>query len=429
MLSKRAGPDYNKFLNKKTKKNEYINKNDGFNMSMTHILNNSYLFALRILGTQNAYKGYKIIPGNFSGKKEAICKKVGEFVCSRIDFGNNFFWGDWNADFNDNTILFVGKLDYKTLTITPNHKIKPHVFSNIKLDGLPYKYSDVRLFNENGKIYCYDGYITSIYQIDVMSTGLKVQKVYDNVCKSIKTFDKNWSYVSSIQRNNQPYFMFLNWFEKDALTVSYINLQKPSECIKENFITMKRDIISGLGSKVLPMFSFGTPTIELKKGKLWLGVGHTKIMTTMRYDNQKIIDFKFAIHENLRSAGNYIQHNSYFYLVYFYTLEKNATAHENEQGKDKYKMMLSDSYLYYFPDQKYTFSINFPMGIDIQNNSVYVSLGVGDYYNFIIKESLAYVTKACCHNLKEFDAGKYDFKLRSQTTSINKTKKAQLRKN
>jgi hypothetical protein len=422
MFAKRIGPDYNKFLRQKTKKRQYIDKNDGFNMSMIHIANGSYLFALRILGTHHAYKGYKIIPGNFSGKKEAICKKVGDFICSRIDFGKNFFWGDWNTDFNDNTILFVGKLDYKTLSIIPNTQIKPHVFSNIKLDGIPYKYSDVRLFTANGKLYCYDGYITSIYQIDVTSTVLKVQKVYNNVCKNLKTFDKNWSYVSVTQRIGQPYFMFLNWFEKGALTVSYINLQKPNECIKENLIMMKRDIISGLGNKILPMFSFGTPTFELKNDKLWIGVGHTKVMTTMKYENQKIIDFKFAINEKLRSAGNYVQHNSYFYLVYFYMLEKTA------QGQ--YKMMLSDSYLYYFPDQKYTFSINFPMGIDIQNNNVYVSLGVGDYYNFIIKESLTYITKACCHNLEEFDASKYDFKLRSPGSLFtNKTKKTQLRKN
>ena len=422
MFAKRSGPDYNKFLKQKTKKTQYIDKNDGFNMSMLHISNGDYLFSLRILGTQQAYKGYKIIPGNFSGKKEAICKKVGDFICSRIDFGKNFFWGDWNADFNDNTILFVGKLDHKSLSIIPNTQIKPHVFSNIKLDGIPYKYSDVRLFSANGKLYCYDGYITSIYQIDVTGTGLNVQKVYDNVCKNIKTFDKNWSYVSVIQRDNQPYFMFLNWFERNALTVSYINLQKPAECIKENLIVMKRDIIPGLGNKTLPMFSFGTPTFELKKDKLWLGVGHTKVMTTMKYENQKIIDFKFAINKTLRGTGNYVQHNSYFYLVYFYMLEKTV------QGQ--YKMMISDSYLYYFPDQKYTFSINFPMGIDIQNNNVYVSLGVGDYYNFIIKESLAYVTKACCHNLEEFDASKYDFKLRTPTSLlINKTKKTQLHKN
>lgn len=426
MLSKRVGPDYNKFLKQKTKKSQYIPKNDGFNMSMIHITGDIYLFALRILGTQNAYKGYEIIPGNFSGKKDTICKKVGEFICSRINFGNNFFWGDWNSDFNDNTILFVGKLDYKTLTITPNNKIKPYIFSNIKLEGLPYKYSDVRLFNANDKIYCYDGYITSIYQINIMKTEIKLQKVYDNICKNIKTYDKNWSYVTVVKRDAQSYFMFLNWFEKDALTVSYINLQKPNECIKENLITMKHDIISGLGNKMLPMFSFGTPTFEIKKGKLWVGVGHTKVMTTMKYDNQKIIDFKFSIHNTLRSAGNYVQHNSYYYLVYFYTLEK--------IGKKQYKMMLSDSYLYYFPDQKYTFTINFPMGIDIQNNNVYVSLGVGDYYNFIIKESLAYITKACCHNLEYFDVSKYDFKLRTAGDSpnsklyANKTKKSQTKK-
>jgi hypothetical protein len=421
MLSKRTGPDYNNFLTKKTKKTQYIPKNDGFNMSMIHITGNTYLFALRILGTHKAYNGYEIIPGNFSESKEYVCKKVGEFICSRINFGQNFFWGSWNAKVNDNTILFVGKLDYKTLTIKPNTKIKPYVFSNIKLEGLPYKYSDVRLFTANGKIYCYDGYITSIYRIDIMSTVIKVRKVYDNICKNIKTYDKNWSYVGIITRDAQQYFMFLNWFEKDALTVSYINLQNPNECIKENLITMKRDIISGLGSKVLPMFSFGTPSFEVKKGKLWVGVGHTKIMTTTNYENKNIIDFRNTISDVLRSAGNYVQHNSYYYLIYFYTLEK--------MGNDKYKMMVSDSYLYYFPDQKYTFSINFPMGIDIQNNSVYVSLGVGDYYNFIIKESLAYIIKSCCHNLEDFDASKYEFKLRTSGRNkitnrpfINKTK-------
>lgn len=425
MLAKRSGPDYNSFLKNKTKKNQYIPKNDGFNMSMLNMKGNTYLYALRVLGTTTAYKGYKIVPGNFSGKKEAICKKVGEFICSRIDFGKNFFWGDWNADFNDNTILFVGKLSGKdSLSIIPDTKIKPYVFSNIKLDGIPYKYSDVRLFTANGKLYCYDGYITTIYEIIITATGLTVKKAYDGICKNIKTFDKNWSYVSVVKRtpHTQQYFMFLNWFENNTLTASYINLQKPSECIKEPLIIMKRDTISGLGNKVLPMFSFGTPLFELKKGKLWLGVGHTKIMTTMKYQNQKIIDFKFAINNTLRSAGNYIQHNSYYYLVYFYMLE--LIEKTSSTGFGKYKMILSDSYLYYFPEQKYTFSINFPMGIDIRGDSVYVSLGVGDYYNFIIKESLSYVKGLCRHNLEEFDASKYDFKLRSPGhLSTNKTKK------
>ncbi len=186
----------------------------------------------------------------------------------------------------------------------------------------------------------------TVYQIDVANTSLNVQKVYDNVCKNIKTFDKNWSYISTIQRGNQSYFMFLNWFEHNALTVSYIDLEMPNKCIKANRIVMKRDIISGLSNKTLPMFSFGTPSFEFKKGKLWLGVGHTKVMTTMKYVNQKIIDFKFAINKTLRGAGNYVQRNSYFYLVYFYMLEKTAQGH--------YKMMFSDSYLYYFPEQKYT---------------------------------------------------------------------------
>lgn len=431
MFAKRIGPDYNKFLKLKTKKKQFIDKNDGFNMSMIHIKNDEYLFAIRILGSQTAYKGYKIIPGNYSGKKKTeLCKKLGDFICSRIDFGKNFFWGDWNANFNDNTILFIGKLNHDTLSVTPNTQIKPYVFSNVKLHGLPYKYSDVRLFTANGKLYCYNGYITSIYQINIdnasasTNTSINVQKVYDNVCKNIKTFDKNWSYITSIQRNKSSYFMFLNWFENNALTVSYINLQKPHMCIKENLITMKRDIISGIGSKMLPMFSFGTPTIEVKRTEpntnsiLWIGVGHTKIMTTMKYENKKLIDFKFAINKNLRENGNYIQHNSYIYLVYFYTLEKNIT----KTGQEQYKMMLSDSYLYYFPEQKYTFSINFPMGIDIKNDNVYVSLGVGDYYNFIIRESLAYIINACCHNLEEFDISKYDFKLRTPTPSTSNSK-------
>lgn len=430
MLAKRSGPDYNEFLTKKTKKNHnpslysniYIPKNDGFNMSMLHLGKSNYLFALRVLGTTSAYKGKKVIPGNFSGKKEAICKKVGEFICSRIDFGQNFFWGDWNANFNDNTILFVGKLSGKdSLTIIPNTNITPYVFSNIILDGIPYKYSDVRLFSANGKLYCYDGYITTIYEINITTAKLNVKKAYNGLCKNIKTFDKNWAYVSVVKRNKQQYFMFLNWFENNTLTASYINLQTPGECIKEPLIIMKRDIISGLGNKVLPMFSFGTPAFELKKGKLWFGVGHTKVMTTMKYQNQKIIDFKFAINNTLRSSGNYIQHNSYYYLVYFYMLE----LIDNTSIPGKYKMMFSDSYLYYFPDQEYTFSINFPMGIDIRGDSMYISLGVGDYYNFIIKESLSYIKGLCHHNLEDFDASTYDFKLRAPAhIHSNNTKKA-----
>jgi hypothetical protein len=404
MLSKRAGVDYNTFLSKKTKKNQYIRNYDGFNMSLIRLRDNTYLFCIRILGTDNAYRGAPIIPGNFSTTKKYVCHKVGEFLCARIDFGTNFFWGDWNRDFNDNTILFVGTLDPKTLKIKPNQTIKPYVLSNIKLEGLPYKYSDVRLFKSKGVIYCYDGYITSIYQINIFPTAISLKKMYTNLCKNIKTYDKNWAYLTSVKRDGTDYFMFLNWFEKDALTVSYINKNNPAECIKESLITMKGDIVTGLGNKSLPMFSFGSPAFELKSGTQWVGVGHTKVISTMNYDNPKIKDFKFLINDEIRGTSKYIKHNSYLYLTYYYILEKRGNT---------YHMKFSDSYLYYFPEEEYTFSINFPMGIDIREGSVYVSMGVGDFYNFIVKESLDYVKKACVHDLEHFNQTSYSFILRS----------------
>ena len=410
MIIKAFGEKYHKFLEENLKQYNYIKKHDGFNMSLLRLDENKYLFAIRVLGVIPAYFGEEIIPGNYSSSEKYIREKIGKNVSNKINFGKNFFWGEWNKSLIDNTIFFIGYLDKNTLNFEIDTKIKPYVIFNYPIKDLKYYYSDVRLFKFKNKIFCYDGYISGIYQIVIehskinaafpLNEGMTKLTFYTDICKNIKQYDKNWAYLTSNIYDGIPYFVFLNWFENGTVTMSYLPKKvKIKECIKKVAITMKGDKIDGLGNNIFPMFSFGTPMYELIKDKLWIGSGHIKILNTLEYKNNNIINFRNKITE-LKKKYKYIQHLSYIYLTYHIVLIKK---------EDKWNMLISDGYLYIPTNKYYVFSINFPMGIDVNNNNVIISMGFGDYYNGIVSYDLSEFIKMCNHNVELFDYNKYNF--------------------
>jgi hypothetical protein len=211
------------------------------------------------------------------------------------------------------------------------------------------KYNDVRLFRSNkGDIYCYDGLITSIYQIKVVNGKIIIpagnfdtpefsgEKIYfkNKLCSMcndndndnekgcfIKKFDKNWSMINIVKKNKIFYFEFINWFTNGIVIFSYLNM-KNGHCHNENKIVMKGDKIEGLGSRTLPMFSLGTNFIEIKRDKdnmsyCGIGVGHIKIIKTTKYTSEKIIKFIENLKIMNKEEENFIGHNSYSYLCYF----------------------------------------------------------------------------------------------------------------
>jgi hypothetical protein len=403
MKIRRVGKDYKLFFNNNVNKKKFINNQDGFNMSMINIKDDIYMFAVRYLGFFKLYYNDKleIIPGNYSSyntekKREKLCSKIGNNICDLISFGKNFFWGSWNTELNDNTILFIGKLNHDTLKITPIKKYKPYVISNLKHNNIKYKYSDVRLIKIDNKYYCYDGYVRNIYNITITNNSIVIKKHYNinylDICKDIIKYDKNWSYWKYEDNN----MIFLNWYEDKYVTITKFN-KKTGKCIKENLVEMKKDLIPGLGNKKLPMFSFGTPFVEINKNE-WISAGHIKIISFYKYDNKKLLDFRKSISK--REKYNYINLITYYYLTYYILIKK---------INNKYKMFISDAYLYLLPKEKYVFSINFPMGISTSGNNVFISLGIGDYYNSIIKYDKTKLKKLCIHNVEKFDSTKYNY--------------------
>ena len=401
MNTRRVGKDYHKFLERLPSSN-FIKDNDGFNMAMLNLNDNRYLFCIRVLGTNAAYKGARIIPGNYSSfkTKEKLSKKLGQEIYDKISHGKNFFWQSWTKDINDNSILFIGTLNRETLEITPDKTIDPIVISNLPIHIDKFKYNDLRIFRCDGNIYLYDSYVTSIHQVKIVDKKIVVldlsKKTEQSImCKNIRKYDKNWAYLTCTETE----YIFLNWFEDATVTLSKVSKTNQQNCTKEPIIKMHKSKINGLGSKTLPIFSFGTPMYELEKGKVWIGVGHCKIITTANYASDKINLFR----QELQDIGQqHIQHLTYYYLCYNIVLL---------YKENRYRMYISDAYLNMLPNEEYIFSINFPLGIDVYNKEVYISMGIGDYYNTISKQGLSEFIKSCRHVVENFNEDDFDYKI------------------
>jgi len=394
---RRVGKDYHKYFEKRVNKMFFLKDQDGFNMSLINIKDNNYLFSIRYLGFYNIFKNnIDVVPGNYSNKKN-IHKVLSEKIIKKINFGKNFFWQNWNLDLNDITILFIGKLDRRSLKIYPDKNFKPYIISNLRINNFKYKYSDIRLFKDNNNnIFCYDGYIKRISKIsiDFEKFTIKLKKLNSiNICQNLIKYDKNWSFF----KQEKNFFIFLNWFENEKITLSYIPINNSNQCEKKELLTMKKDLIPGLGNDYLPMFSFGTPFIKIDEDN-YISIGHTKLLTHKYYKNKNINNFKYNIRTLYKD--NYIEHLSYFYCCYYIIINKKNS---------RYNFYFSDSILYIDTKEKYSFSINFPVGITQYNKYIYASLGVGDYYNYIIKEKIEDIKTLCKHNARNFDKETYNF--------------------
>ena len=409
----------------------YIKDQDGFNMSCCKLDDMNELYCVRYLGTISAYFGEHIIPGNFSNtvKSYILSKEMNR----KISFGENFFWNNWNEDLLDNTIFFVGSYNNGKFTI--NNKIEPHIISNKKactlLNEGKFKYNDIRLININNNIYCYDGLITSIYQIKIIDNKIYIPFNKDDpivhkynfiflnkLCKSDdnyinkyeKIYDKNWSLIDIITINKEKYFEFLNWYEKGYVTNTIISINT-KQCYKKNIIKMDKDIINGLGTDNMPMFSFSSGFIKIADNNnmkynnmeyCGIATGHTKLILSKKYNNVNIDALLKEINEKLLIMDNYIQHNSYIYMCYFIKLIK----HDN-----KYKMFISDSFIYIDMKKEYIFSICFPMGLFEKNDNIILSCGYGDYYNMLIEFDKQNLLNNIYHDVSNFDISNYKFKI------------------
>lgn len=428
----RVGECYHSFLYDNLEKYQYIKDQDGFNMSFVKIPNSDkFLFYIRMLGVIPAYFGKEIIPGFTDENKTYLENTLDPKMFKKLKFGKNFFWGNWgNNSTIDNIIFFVGW--YKDGNIIIDKKIKPLAYTNLPvfIDGRKsgqYVFTDIRMFRHGGKIICYDSYITSMYEIkihqnEILTLMRKVNNplfnkyrfyFHHSFCNNIKEDDKNWAYVNTTEIEGIKYWRFLNWFQNGALTQSLIPMNVlTKECLKLPLINMKKDKIDGLNEEGLGSFSFGTPFLDIthliknnSSTITYSGIaaGHLKLNRMNEFSHPGIKKFIDDIEKKLPKYENYIPHNSYYYLTYL----MNLIGYNN----GTYELIFSNAFLLFPTENKYKFSINFPMGIEIDSDrekNVLISMGIGDYYNYIMNINISTFTNLCVHNLEHFN--KDDFK-------------------
>lgn len=389
-------PEFRAFFEAKLQPHQFIKKNDGFNMSMLRnpLNDQQLLVAVRFLGTPSAYFGEEVIPGNFSNQY------VAPQVVDKI--GKNFFWNRWLDQLIDNTIIFMTDLQFN-----PIESYQPLVIClTTIINGCSYTYSDIRLIASDNKIFLHNGNVSEIYQVKLDSNGsnsrimisLKKNRVdglltKTDVCSSTKTYDKNWSFLK-IENNT---ILFLDWFRDKHVTVSVVPLNS-SVCSTLKLIEMKGDVIEGIGNDFSPMFSFGTPSLQINDS--FYGCGHLKIIRSKKYKSEKLMKMQSTLIERNLQSKTHINHNSYTYCIFYYRLDWSEK-----------RMLISDGFLYISKsdDRPYTFNINFPLGLILIEDSFLLSYGYGDYYNVILQQSIDDFNQKVKHDVSSFSYSAYDY--------------------
>jgi hypothetical protein len=177
-----------------------------------------------------------------------------------------------------------------------------------------------------------------------------------------------------------------------------------------------------------PLFSFGTPVLDIHHNNrtIQLGVGHIKIPHTHEYvKDSNIQKFKDNLDKDMRNmyGEKYIKHYGtpirsvcygYTYMMYFFIVWKNSDG--------GFEMKISDSFLPHYlgtipkngkHDDDYKFSLIFPMGLEIANdtNNVIVTCGEGDFYAIELEFNINEVINLCVHDVRRTDMREYKYKI------------------
>lgn len=391
----RLGPDYSAFLRQTLPPWIVPKGQDGFNLAVCALDRDLVMCCVRYRAFIPALFGKEVIPGT---------QKLGK----------NFTWGNWNSPkFVDSTCFFVARFD------TSNHlvvvkSIRPAFFWNAltckpaacEIKQIPLV-ADIRLFSckdgNDSKMFFIDGNITLIREVQISHGKVDITQGYHqtglcgNPERSLACFDKNWSFFLKTKHQTLgDVFVFLNWFKNGHVTMSWIATENERGCVTENFIKMEKDRIDGLGTSRSPMFSFGTPAIEVDKNK-WIGVGHAKIGLTGSYDSSAILNFRQQVN-TLFASKNYVRHNSFIYVMYFFLLDI-----------DRKRLLISDCFLPRVQKERYSFSLVFPMTIIDRGRDYTVTCGIGDYYTVGLTMNKQEVLSSCRHDVRRLNLSDYKY--------------------
>ncbi len=414
---------HHKFLAKYLKKYNFILNEDGINLSLVNLEKDMYLAVVRYIAPVAAYFGEEYVPGNYSGKENYIKQQLLKKGVSieNIAFGKNFIWNNWTDLYLDNSVFFVVKIS-SVGSIKIVEEIKPVVVHNMPIfykgEKMTFKYSDIRLFKSNDKIFCYDGFISGLYEI-IIKNKIIYSLLFDNTnkikytfyvnknfCNNVRNYDKNWAYIETKGDD----MVFLNWYENGYVTTVEIPPGK-QDCKKNNIIKMNGDIIRGDDKEIKTgLFSFGVPFLKLPMEYSGdksidyegISVGHIKIPNRDEvFTNRNILEF-FGDIKKLSGVKSFVRHASYDYLIYYIYLVRRGEI---------YTMKISNAFLLVDSKRKYTFSINYPMTISKMGSSAMITLGIGDYYSYIYMKNIKDIIKECVHDISNFKIDEYKYNI------------------
>jgi hypothetical protein len=409
---------YRDFFATHLKKDQYIPGQDGFNPSILAINpdQNQYVISVRFLGTKEAYAGQEVIPGNYSKDRYVVERKMPKHVSASMSWGENFFWNQWlSDDLIDNTVFFVALLTNKGFVI--DDSIKPIVIHNVPLGSIRddvckgkckgLKLGDIRMFRDkDNRVICHDAYMSSVFELCLDGNTLKCalldQSLFSTktICFKTRSFDKNWAYIG--QHTNGTWIFMDKFAESGVCTIQ----MSPdfATCTEEQIIKYKKDAL-GQVDLINGMFSLGTPfkrINESKTGYQAIALGHVKLSRTTKYKNPNVLKFVKSLQSLFKDDTKVILHASYHYLCFFMMLKY------DKEGKAS--LHISDAFLV-APEtpRKYTFTINYPIGIESLDQQIIVTMGIGDYYTSVCHWELQSVLDACVHDVSAFDSMAYDY--------------------
>lgn len=392
-----------------------------FNPSIIKLDDGSYLYSFRLNSPIN---NEKIIPGN---------------ACYEDDFfktlypnekGKNFWWNHWGeyANYCRSITLFFRK---------ENNKFKYLKYKNLSNEEKFQDYivlEDIRLAKVNNIKYLYTRHLMPINEITAIHENyFEISNVYTIMNPGHYGLNMQLIYIEDDNR-----VIYLDWIDTTGLYFTELIYHKPNIKHYIKFDDTKKTI-SGLGSidnpndnmlsenninyGITPMFSFSTPLVEIEyEGKKALiGVGHIKIHSdNVKYkykENSNIENFRNMLYTQMPKHFNnkYIKHfgadnkgncMGYIYMLYFFILF-------NYDNKTKtYKdMIFSDAYLPINLDEKleYRFSLYFACGLEINDGTLIVTGGEGDYYATELHFDLNEVIKLCNQDIKNPNMIQYEY--------------------
>lgn len=381
-----------------------------FNVSVIRH-NDEFLYAVRVRLQNKVDDSDKLIPGN--------SPRCGSSI------GSNFWWNrwqDWNGE--DITLFFLGNHKfnkYRLLRfkneIPRNFYVSRLIKEEFMSDG------DVRLNHYKNKILIQTANLHHIVSIEKIEDDY----IYPEYYRGIRSPNGHSQQLIDINIGNNDIMLALDWFDKYGVRIIRSHWRRDVELYipYDNFIILgkgstdndKNQKLLGTNYGISPGLSFSTPLLKLKND-VFLGVGHLKISTNNKYIGGSNIDIfkrdlKFYMNELF--GNKYIEHlgtgncKGFIYMMYFYILHTTT-----DLNTENWNMIISNAYLPIKKNNnnKYRFSLCYPMGLEyIDNQTIVVTGGEGDYYAFALKLDLQSVLDSCVHDIKNLDFRKYKYKL------------------